>query len=116
MFRPPYGDYNEGVLKDVYDQGYDYTIMWTVDSRGWMHYPASRIVDLCLNGAQPGAIYLFHVGIESEDVFALGSIIDGLRDRGLRVVKMSEMLGVQPRSIAPVPVAPAPSDDAEPAS
>jgi peptidoglycan-N-acetylglucosamine deacetylase len=116
MFRPPYGDYNDGVLRDVSDQGYDYSIMWTVDSRGWMHYPASRIVDLCLNAAQPGAIYLFHVGIESEDAFALSPIIEGPRDRGLRAVMMSEMLGLKPQVQTPAPVDPVPAEDAQPAS
>jgi peptidoglycan/xylan/chitin deacetylase (PgdA/CDA1 family) len=110
MFRPPYGDYNESVLKDISDQGYDYSIMWTVDSRGWMHYSAQRIVDLCLNAAQPGAIYLFHVGIESEDALALTSIIDGLRDRGLRAVRMSEMLGLKQQTL---PEAPGSSGDPE---
>jgi peptidoglycan-N-acetylglucosamine deacetylase len=44
-FRPPFGDYDAGVLKDVADAGYDYTIMWTVDSLGWNQLPAAGIVD-----------------------------------------------------------------------
>src|SRR5690606_15529529 len=96
MFRPPYGDLNEGVLKDVADQGYDYTIMWTVDSLGWNRLPARSIVDRCLERAQPGTIYIFHVGAESQDALALPDIIDGLGQRGLRAVKISEMLGLPP--------------------
>jgi peptidoglycan/xylan/chitin deacetylase (PgdA/CDA1 family) len=94
LFRPPYGDLNEGVLKDVADQGYDFTIMWTVDSLGWNRLPAARIIDRCLSRAEAGAIYIFHVGAESEDALALGPIIEGLRERGLGMVKISEMMGL----------------------
>ena len=40
-FRPPYGDLDGGALKDVADAGYDYTMMWTIDSFGWMRIPAA---------------------------------------------------------------------------
>ncbi|MFN0071641.1 MAG: polysaccharide deacetylase family protein [Chloroflexota bacterium] len=100
-FRPPYGDLNESVLKDVADQGYDYTIMWTVDSLGWNRLPTRGIIDRCLSRAQAGAIYIFHVGAQSEDALALGPIIDGLRERGLQTVKISEMLGLSQPVISP---------------
>jgi peptidoglycan-N-acetylglucosamine deacetylase len=93
-FRPPYGDMNEGVLKDVSDAGYDYTIMWTVDSLGWNHLPARGIVERCLSRADAGVIYIFHVGAESEDALALGPIIEGLRARGLGFVTVADMLGL----------------------
>lgn len=94
FFRPPYGDMNEGVLKDVGDAGYDYTVMWTVDSFGWNYLPAAGIVDRCLSRAEPGAIYIFHVGAQSEDALALGQIIEGLRARGLGFVTVSDLLGL----------------------
>ncbi|HEX3247105.1 MAG TPA: polysaccharide deacetylase family protein [Chloroflexota bacterium] len=118
MFRPPYGDLNEGVLKDVADQGYDYTIMWTVDSLGWNHLGRRGIIDRCLSRAAPGTIYIFHVGAESEDALALGPIIDGLRDRGLRTVKISEMIGLKPQAGAvpgPADTAPPAPDESQPA-
>jgi peptidoglycan-N-acetylglucosamine deacetylase len=93
-FRPPYGDLNEGVLRDVSDAGYDYTIMWTVDSFGWNHLPARGIVERCLSRAEPGAIFIFHVGAQSEDALALGPIIEGLRARGLGFVTVADMLGL----------------------
>lgn len=94
LFRPPYGDLDDGVLKDAADAGYDYTIMWTVDSLGWNHLPAAGIIDRCLSRAEPGAIFLFHVGIESEDGPALRTVIDGLRERGYGFVTISDLLGV----------------------
>lgn len=53
FFRPPFGDVNDGVLKDVANAGYDYTIMWTVDSLGWNRLPAAGIVERCLSRAEP---------------------------------------------------------------
>jgi peptidoglycan/xylan/chitin deacetylase (PgdA/CDA1 family) len=93
-FRPPYGDLDAGVLKDVSDAGYDYTIMWTVDSLGWNHLPTRGIVDRCLSRAGPGVIYIFHVGAESQDAHALGPIIEGLRARGLGFVTVADLLGL----------------------
>jgi peptidoglycan/xylan/chitin deacetylase (PgdA/CDA1 family) len=94
LFRPPYGDLDPGVLKDVADDGYDYTIMWTVDSLGWNHLPKDGIVERCLSKAEPGAIILFHVGIESEDGLALRTIIDALRERGYQLVTVTDLLGL----------------------
>ncbi len=93
-FRPPYGDLNDGALRDVSDAGYDYTIMWTVDSFGWNHLPARGIVERCLSRAGPGVIYIFHVGAQSQDAFALGPIIEGLRARDLDFVTVSDLLGL----------------------
>ena len=93
LFRPPYGDLNPGVLKDVSDAGYDYTMMWTVDSFGWMRIPASQILDRCLSRAVPGAIILMHVGIESEDGPALKALIGGLRGQGYQIVSLSDLMG-----------------------
>jgi peptidoglycan/xylan/chitin deacetylase (PgdA/CDA1 family) len=81
-FRPPYGDEDASVRADVARAGYGYELLWTVDSRGWLGEPAGAVVDRCLGAAEPGAIYLFHVGGESTDAAALPRIIDGLRRQG----------------------------------
>jgi peptidoglycan/xylan/chitin deacetylase (PgdA/CDA1 family) len=84
-FRPPYGDYDQSVLDDVGARGYAYTVMWTLDSRGWMGIPAPAITQRCLDSAEPGAIYIFHVGSASQDGPALQGIIDGLRAKGYEI-------------------------------
>lgn len=93
-FRPPYGDRNPGVFKDVADAGYDYTMMWTIDSFGWNHLPAAGIIERCLSRAEPGAIILMHVGIESEDGPALKTLIAELRSRGYELVSLKDLLGL----------------------
>jgi peptidoglycan/xylan/chitin deacetylase (PgdA/CDA1 family) len=95
-FRPPFGDYDNSVLSDVGGAGYVYTVMWTVDSMGWRGWDAARITQRCLEGAAPGAIYIFHVGASSRDADALPAVIDGLRARGYEFASLADLLGVSP--------------------
>lgn len=81
-FRPPYGDYDQSVLVDVYTRGYRYDVMWSVDSLGWKGLTKQQILQRSLDGLEPGAIYLYHVGSQSQDGPALQSIISALRVRG----------------------------------
>lgn len=92
FWRPPYGDTDASVLRDVASAGYAYTVMWTVDSHGWMGLSADGIVDRILTNATPGAILAFHVGSASEDAFALQRIIDGLRADGYSFVTIAQGL------------------------
>lgn len=91
-FRPPYGDYDHSVNVDAGASGYAYNVMWTVDSGGWMGLPAGEITRRCLNLAEPGAIYVFHVGSASQDGLALQGIIDGLRAAGFTIGSLSDVL------------------------
>jgi peptidoglycan/xylan/chitin deacetylase (PgdA/CDA1 family) len=69
-------------------------MMWTIDSFGWNHLPAAGIIERCLSRAEPGAIILMHVGIESEDGPALRALIAGLRERGYLLVGLTDLLGL----------------------
>ncbi|MSQ36053.1 MAG: polysaccharide deacetylase family protein [Dehalococcoidia bacterium] len=80
-FRPPYGDWDASVNSDVGARGYPHNVMWTVDSLGWRGLAATDIAQRCLAAASPSAIYIFHVGSQSQDAAALPRIIDGLRAR-----------------------------------
>ena len=91
-FRPPYGAYNNRVLTDVGAAGYRYSVMWTVDSLGWKGLPTAVVIDRCLSGAQPGAIFLLHVGAASTDYTALPAIISGLTDAGYQYVTIPELI------------------------
>jgi peptidoglycan/xylan/chitin deacetylase (PgdA/CDA1 family) len=88
-FRPPYGDYDDGINADVGARGYAYNVMWTIDSMGWNGLGADGIVQRCLAQAVPGAIYVFHVGSASRDAAALQRVIDGLRNAGYALVPLS---------------------------
>jgi peptidoglycan/xylan/chitin deacetylase (PgdA/CDA1 family) len=85
MFRPPYGEYyNNNVLSILADEGYPYTVMWTIDTHDWadkMHghtVDADYIVNRVLNNASDNGIVLMHIG-GPRTVEALPRIIEGLR-------------------------------------
>lgn len=88
-FRPPYGDYDTSVLVDVYTRGYRHDIMWGTDSLGWQGLTRQQILQRVLGGLEPGEIYLFHVGSQSQDGPALQSIISELRARGYGFVTIN---------------------------
>jgi peptidoglycan/xylan/chitin deacetylase (PgdA/CDA1 family) len=92
FFRPPYGDIDPGVLRDVAANGYSTVLMWTVDSRGWAGASADAIVERCLSLAEPGAIYVMHVGSESQDGPALPRVIAGLRAAGYTFGTVEDVL------------------------
>ena len=91
-FRPPYGDVDESVQRDAAAAGYGTVVMWTVDSLGWYRATADEIVARCLAQAAPGAIYVMHVGSESQDAAALPRVIAGLRAAGYGFATIDELL------------------------
>ncbi len=91
-FRPPFGDYDDSVNADVGARGYLYSIMWSVDSRGWTGIPVPQITQNVLGGVEPGAIVVMHVGASSQDGPALQGIIDGLRAAGYSMGSVPDVL------------------------
>ncbi|MGD9998179.1 MAG: polysaccharide deacetylase family protein [Ilumatobacteraceae bacterium] len=92
FWRPPFGDYDDGVLADVGGIGYRYTVMWTVDSLGWQGLGADDITARVLERVEPGAIVAMHVGSQSADAEALPAVIAGLRAGGYTFVTVADAL------------------------
>lgn len=91
-FRPPYGDLDDGVLRDVGAAGYRWALLWTVDSLGWKGATVPAITERCAKGAVNGAIFLFHVGSASLDGVALPGLIDRFRRGGWRLWRVDHLL------------------------
>jgi peptidoglycan/xylan/chitin deacetylase (PgdA/CDA1 family) len=91
-FRPPYGDVDGSVLCDAYAAGYNYVVMWTVDTLGWNGASVDQIVQKSLSNAKPGAIYIMHVGSQSQDAAALQQVIDGLKAQGYSFGTVADIL------------------------
>jgi len=91
-FRPPYADFDGSVLCDASADGYNYLVMWTVDTLGWNGVSAGEIVQSSLSKAKPGAIYIMHVGSQSQDAAALPQVIDGLRAQGYSFGTIADIL------------------------
>ena len=90
-YRLPYGDDDAQVASDLAPLGFTRKVGWTVDSGGWRGWPATDIVAHCLEAAEAGAIYVLHVGRDSQDGLALGPLIAGLRDRGYGFATVADL-------------------------
>jgi peptidoglycan-N-acetylglucosamine deacetylase len=92
-FRPPFGDWNRRVLEIVRGKNLP-TVTWDVVSGD----PSAKtttdgMIRAVLGGARPGSIIIFHIngrGWKTHE--ALPAILSGLRERGLRLVPLSELM------------------------
>ena len=100
-FRPPYGDYDSRVNKIAFEEGYEYNVLWYVDGLGWEGRSTRYTINVTLENAFNGAIYLYHTDNPTE-YRALEEIIDGLEERGFLMLTIPQLLGQQP---TPTPTA-----------
>ena len=92
FFRPPYGDYDDALLELLPQLGYDFLLLWTIDSLGWRGIPPEDIVQRVSAAAEPGTIVLLHVGAQSTDALALPGLLDTLEAAGYRFVTVRDIL------------------------
>lgn len=90
LFRPPFGAYNNDLIKTVEELG-GYTIQWDVDSLDWKNEGAEQIVNRVVSNVKPGSIVLFHNNAEYTTQ-ALPTIIKELKDQGYTIVPVSELI------------------------
>ena len=94
-FRPPFGSRNQRVLDLARQLGYR-SIYWTLDSGDWRNNAtAAGVLYKVLQNAAGGDIVVHHVAAYPT-AEALPGIIEGLQAQGLRIVTVSELLGVAP--------------------
>jgi len=87
--RPPYGAYNQMVLKAAGECGFQYSVMWNVDPRDYASAPGA-ILQSVLKDVAPGNIILFHE-VTPSTTGALDQVIKGITDRGLRLGTITEL-------------------------
>lgn len=92
MFRLPYGDYNNTVIKTVYACGY-YPVQWNLDSMDWKNYGAEDMISRITESSEMenGTIILFHSG-GKYTAAALDQILTILAEKGYEVVPLSELI------------------------
>ncbi len=93
FFRPPGGEYNGGVLREVAKNGGILTL-WTDDPGDFAKPSAAVIKQRTLAHLENGAVILLHDGIP-ETVSALPAIIAEARRRGYRFVTISRLAHAQ---------------------
>ena len=92
LFRPPYGDYDNAVVKTAKKCGY-YTIQWDVDSLDWKDYGVDSIIKTVTQhkALGNGSIILCHNGAKYT-AQALDSMITTLKEAGYTFVPLSELI------------------------
>ena len=92
LFRPPYGAYNNDVIRTCYEVGY-FPIQWDVDSLDWKDYEPERIVSNVCNHESlgGGSIILCHNGAKYT-AEALDEVLTNLKNQGYTVVPISELI------------------------
>jgi len=100
-FRPPYGAITDG-LKNALAENRLEGILWNVDSLDWAGLSGQDLVNRVVSNAGKGDIILFHEIPWTAD--ALEQIVTGIRQRGFRIVSLSELLKnpkIKPPNAAP---------------
>lgn len=97
LFRPPFGAWNQTLVEVAASEGYPYTMLWDVDPRDWNPESeggptTAELVDRVVSNTQNGSIVLMHLG-GYHTYEALPTIVSRLRDRGVDLVTLDELLG-----------------------
>jgi peptidoglycan/xylan/chitin deacetylase (PgdA/CDA1 family) len=92
LFRPPYGDYDNHVIKNVAECGY-LSIQWDVDSLDWKDYGVESIIRTVCDHKHlgPGSIILCHNGAKYT-AQALDAMLTGLKADGYEIVPVSQLV------------------------
>ncbi len=90
LFRPPYGDYDDELIKTASEAGY-YTVQWDVDSLDWKDLSASDIAMRVINGVSSGSVILMHNnGLHTAEATPI--ILETLKNRGYVFVPIGELI------------------------
>lgn len=90
LYRAPYGEYNNTVIKAADDKGY-YTIQWSLDTLDYTGLTGEEMwkrLDLKLS---PGDIILTHNGTE-HTADSLDMLIKNIKNKGYNVVPITELI------------------------
>ena len=90
LFRPPYGDYNDRVIRVSRAEGYE-AVQWSIDSLDWKDRGTQDIIKQCTYRVDNGDIVLFHN--DSNDIVnALPTVIQHYQGLGYTIIPVSEIL------------------------
>lgn len=90
IFRAPYGDYNDTVVKTADKIGF-YTIQWDVDSLDWQDKTPQQMLSIISKKIQSGSIILMHTGTKNTAA-ALPGILQFLKDQNYQLVIVSDLI------------------------
>lgn len=86
VIRPPYGAYNEEVLKQLDEP----IVLWDLDTEDWDSRNAKKVVDEVMSNIKDGDIVLMH-DIYDSTAEAVEILVPKLKEQGYQIVSISEM-------------------------
>lgn len=90
LFRPPFGDYNDRLIKTCEENGY-YVIQWDVDSLDWKELGVKHVVDRVTKNVSNGSIVLFHNNAKYVIEY-LPLVLEKLQKDGYKIIPISELI------------------------
>ena len=90
IYRAPYGEYNNTVIKAVEDEG-NYCIQWSLDTLDYTGLSGNEMWDRLKNKIKAGDIILSHNGTENT-AQSLDMLIKNIKAKGLQVVTVSDLI------------------------
>lgn len=90
IYRVPYGEYNNTVIKAANDMGY-YTIQWNLDTLDYTGLNGDEMWNRLKGKIKQGDIILSHSGTKYT-AKSLDYIIKNIKNKGLEIVKVSDLI------------------------
>ena len=90
IYRAPYGEYNDTVIKAANDKGY-YTIQWDLDTLDYTGITGGEMWNRLEGKIKEGDIILSHNGTK-HTADSLDMLIKNIKAKGLEVVKVSDLI------------------------
>jgi len=90
IYRAPYGEYNDTVIKAANDNGY-YTIQWNLDTLDYTGLTGEEMWNRLNGKIKGGDIILSHNGTK-HTADSLNMLIKNIKDKGFEIVKVSDLI------------------------
>lgn len=93
VMRPPYGNSNGKVNKQIYKNENLTVIMWSIDPKDWARPAQETVKKNVLEKVQTGSIILMH-DVHPGTIKLMPSLLDTLLERGFQLITVSEMIAI----------------------
>ena len=90
LYRVPYGEYNDTVIKAAEENGYK-TIQWNLDTLDYTGKTGEEMWDRMKNKIKEGDIILSHNGTE-HTADSLNMLIKNIKNKGFEIVTVSNLI------------------------
>ena len=90
LYRPPYGEYNNTVIKAANDKGY-FAIQWNLDTLDYTGLTGDKMWERLDSKLSPGSIILMHNGTE-HTADSLEMLIKNIKQKGYEIVTVSNLI------------------------